>query len=72
MIVLYLKKLILFLLEINNLEFLPIVERERERVSLLLGNLDYFNFDILKFYNVWAKILSPFYNVKIKPVCREV
>ena len=50
-------------------EFLPIVERERERerVSLLIGNLNY-----QKFYNVWANCVSPFYIVNNKPVCREV
>ena len=38
-----------------NYEFLPIVV-ERERVSLLIGNLNYQNF----------------YNENNKPVCREV
>ena len=35
----------------NKPEFLPIVERERERerVSLLIGNLNYCSFDTVKF-----------------------
>ena len=32
-----------------NHEFLPIVERERERVSLLIGNLNYCSFDTIRF-----------------------
>ena len=45
------------------MEFLPIVER----VSHLIGNLNY-----QKFYNVWANFVCPFYIVNNKPVCREV
>ena len=69
-----------------NTEFLPIVERER--VSLLLGDLNYFYFNIFKFFvgglnsllqigkfvyqHVWANYVTPFYIAIIKPVCQVV
>ena len=76
MVEVYLKKIKYFLSLDNEFcfEFLPIVEREREREreSLLLVYLFNLIYIAIKFFNVWANSVSPFYIVNNKPVCRVV